>query len=158
MRYGLSFDNWDDSDGVSGEGKGGPRGIFSLLMRSDCSFRFWRTSFATRGTNRKATNARVKSVSMNVHDCVQCSTLRSKTSLSAPFCTSSIKIYSKKCTNEVFMPPFADSKPMWNASESASSANVDITFMLDSCGCVRLLCGPFVASLRAVQRCRGVQV
>lgn len=53
VQYGLSFNDWGDSEGVSGNGTKKARGIFSLLIIPDCFFRFLGWTLPQGGTAKR---------------------------------------------------------------------------------------------------------
>lgn len=121
MRHGLSFDNWNDSDGVFGRSNVKFCGFFLPSTTSNCFILFLRINFAVGQTNRVDVNAPPVSASMNVDGYVQQSMLQSNTSCRALFYANFFRSCSTKLKNAVFKPSFAESKPMVNASKSYSA-------------------------------------
>lgn len=77
--------------------------------------------FAAGKTNRGDASACLANAFTNADSCFQRSTLRSEISSNAQFCDISVKTRSLRWNGAAFVPQFADSMPMLNASKSSST-------------------------------------
>lgn len=96
-------------------------GLGSLCLSSSQWRMLLRVNLANGRTYQGEIKARLANVSTIMNESVRRLIFQSNTSSSAPLCAVSVSTLMTKWYKVFCNPAFADSKPIWNASESGCS-------------------------------------